>query len=108
DDLQPDRKSGAGEATGNGDGGLPGEIERIGEDAGRVPVHLHPVDLRRIETTVLEGDGGGRGREGQVVLLEEAARVLPQREPIEPRLHVAGGWPPQCFLDDREQAGVDV
>src|SRR4030095_7362351 len=74
----------------------------------RLAPDLHAADLRRIELP----DGQRRARDGrrqqEVVALEDRARVLPPREPVEPGLDVLRGRHLLGLLDDREQTRVDL
>src|SRR2546422_11460451 len=85
----------------------PGQVERVRERDPRVRLDPLAGDLGRI----VEPDRERRARDGrrhqEVVGLEERARVLPPREPVEPRLNVPGGRVPERRLDDPVEAGLD-
>src|SRR5204863_9972088 len=65
-------------------------------------------DLGRVGEADLEGRTRDRRAQQVVVRLEDRSRVLPPREPVEPRLDIPRRWVPQRRLDDPVEAGLDL
>src|SRR6266480_2289388 len=108
DDLQPDRQPVFREAARHRRGGLAGQVEGERERDPGVRVDRLAGDLGRVVEADLEGRTRDRRRQQEVVRLEERARVLPPREPVEPRLDIPRRWVPQRRLDDPVEAGLDL
>src|SRR5438094_8295083 len=108
DDLEIDRQSVPAEPARPRRGRLARQIERIRERDPRLRLAALAGGLGRVVEAPRERPARDRGRQQEIVLLEERAGMLPPREPIEPRLHVLRGPVLERGLDDAVEPGLDL
>src|SRR2546428_13297940 len=104
--LHADPQTTRGNPGGNRRGWLAREVERVNErgPAEPVPGVLRPV----LGVEPADGERGdrGRGRQKEIVLLEEWADRVPERELPPARLDVLHHAVAETVFDARDQAGI--